>query len=37
MVGVNSKRFKPSVAAVKERYYEKFRGKNVASQSDDEL
>ena len=26
MVGVNAKRFKPSVAAVKERYFAKFRG-----------
>ena len=26
MVGVNKRRFKPSVEAVKARYYEKFRG-----------
>ena len=26
MVGVNKKKFKPSVAAMKERYHQKFRG-----------
>ena len=27
MVGVNKKKFKPSVTAMKERYYQMFRGK----------
>ena len=27
MVGVNKKTFKPSVTAMKERYYQMFRGK----------
>ena len=27
MVGVNRKKFKPSVTAIKERYYQLFRGK----------
>ena len=27
MVGVNKSKFKPSIQMVKERYYEKFRGK----------
>ena len=27
MVGVNKKKFKPSVKAMKERYYQMFRGK----------
>ena len=28
MVGANKKRFAPSVQAIKERYYQKFRGKS---------
>ena len=28
MVGANKKRFAPSVQAIKERYYKKFRGKS---------
>ena len=27
MVGVNTNNFKPTVTAIKERYYQKFRGK----------
>ena len=27
MVGVNKNKFKPTVAAIKERYYQMFRGK----------
>ena len=27
MMGVNNKKFKPSVTAMKERYYQMFRGK----------
>ena len=34
MVGVNAKRFKPSVAAVKERYFAKFRGGKDAANDD---
>ena len=35
MVGANKKRFAPSVQAIKERYYKKFRGKS--GESLDEL
>ena len=35
MVGANKKRFTPSVQAIKERYYKKFRGKS--GESLDEL
>ena len=36
MVGVNSKRFKPSIEAIKERYYSKYRQGASSSQDDDE-
>ena len=34
MVGINKRRFKPSVDAVKERYYAKFRGTGNADAED---
>ena len=36
MVGTNKSKFKPSVKAIKERYYSKYRGQGASSSQDDD-